>query len=177
MAAELTKFIVIVFSLLIISQACAAEKSRLLEERTLELSLQKFELAKSNLERKVDECEKKKITVPPSVFKSVNLTKMELKIALFVLHNRAEDACDEVLRGKFVIAASIYRTTATHYQKKATSALPYSEDMLFGHYWQRVESEAQYLVISNRQREILESIPQLQKPFHLFQTLSKLDDI
>ncbi|MCF6211913.1 MAG: hypothetical protein L3J88_10935 [Gammaproteobacteria bacterium] len=47
--------------------------------------------------------------------------------------------------------------------------------MLFGHYWQRFEPEAEYLQIDIKQRELLESIPQLKKPFRLFDTLSQLN--
>ena len=176
MVAGLIRRIAGVLLSLTVASVCIAEESSLIAERTFELALQKFELADGNLEKKIDECEDKKIIVPPSVFKSVDLTEMEFKIALFVLHNRAEDACDEDLRGKFLIALGIYKTTAKHYGKAAKLALPYSEDLLFGHYWRRLESEARYLEIKKDQREMLESIPQLQQPFHLFETLSKLLD-
>jgi len=122
---------------------------------------------------KICEWHNKKIIVPSSLFESIDLTKQELKIALFVLSNKAEDACDESATGKFLIALSIYKTTAKHYGKAAELALPYSEDLLFGHYWGQLEAEAKYLNISKDQREILESIPELQQPFHPFKTLSK----
>lgn len=173
MVVKLNRLAVVVF--LATSSACVANDSRHLGEPALDLASKNFELAKNNLEKRIDECELKKVTVPASAFKAVTLTEKELKVALLVLHNRVEDACDEKARGRFVLAASIYRITAKHYQKTATSALPYSEDMLFGHYWQRLESEAEYLQMNIKQRALLESIPQLKKPFRLFDTLSQLN--
>lgn len=176
MAAKLIKKTLIIFSLLTATAVCATKQPNVTTtEDTLDLALQKFELAKRNFEIKLAECESKKTSIPPSAFESVNLTKTELKIALFVLHNRAEDACDEEMRGKFLIALSVYRATAKHYNKAATLALPYTEDMLFGHHWRRIEAAAQYLEIDKNQRKILENIPRLQQPFHLFKTLSTLE--
>lgn len=78
-------------------------------EPAFTLALQKFERANRNLEKRIAECENQQNTVPSSAFKPVNLTETELKIALLVLHNR-EDACDEAMRGKSLIALSIYKT-------------------------------------------------------------------
>jgi len=175
MVVELIKKIAVVLLLLIVTSVCAVEESDSIAERAFKLASQKLEIAESNLNKKIAECDDKEIVIPSSVFKSVNLSEMEFKIALLVFHNRAQDACDEDLGGKFVIALSVYRTTAKQYNKAATLALPYSEDLLFGHYWRRVESEARYLEINGEQRKILENIPQLKQPFHLFKTLSNLD--
>jgi len=181
MVADLIKLnsnalLLLIISLPLMVQVGAAENSDLYAKRAFELSLQKFKIAKENLERKIEECEKKKITVPPSAFKSLNINREELKTALFVLSNKAEDSCEKGLRGKFVIATSIYRTTAKHYKKPATSAFSYSEDLLFGHYWGKLEFEARYLEISDEQRKKLERIPELKKPFHLIKTLSKFEE-
>lgn len=175
MAVKLTNLILLVFTVIIFTESCVAENFSSYEKNAFELSLKKFEIAKTNLEIKIEECEKKKIIISENVFKELSLTKEEWKVALFVLSNRAEDACEVGKRGEFVVAASIYRTTAKHYSLDAASASPYSEDLLFGHYWKKLELEVQYLDIPKEKRKTLEKIPQLQKPFHLFKTLSKLN--
>jgi len=88
MAVKLNRLAIVMF--LVASSACAGNDSRFLGERSLDLAAKNFELAKSNLEERIDECELKKVTVPASVFKAVALTEKELKIALLVLHNRVE---------------------------------------------------------------------------------------
>ena len=175
MVVKLINPVLLVFTTIIFTGSCVAESSDSYTTDAFELSLKKFEIAKANLEKKIEECEKKKVIVSENVFKGLDLTKEEWKIALYVLNDRAEDACEEGKRGEFVIATSIYRTTAKHYKLKATFASAYSEDLLFGHYWMKLESEALYLNISSKKREMLEKISQFQKPFHLFKALSTLD--
>lgn len=160
---------------MLFTESYATENINSFELKSFELSLKNFELAKTNLENKIEECEKKKIIVPETIFRGLILTKEEWKIALYVLSSRAEDVCELGKRGDCVIAASIYRTTAKHYNRDAKSATPYSEDLLFGHYWKKLELEAQYLNIPNKKRKKLEKIPQFQKPFYLFETLSILN--
>ncbi len=177
MAVDLTRIIIIL--LLLSSNTYSQDEPEFYEKRALELAQHRFEIAKNSLNQKINECEKIKTVVPSSLLIPINLTMKELKIALFVLNNRAEDLCEKDMRGNFVIATSIYRTTAEHYRQKGKEkeslTLPYSEDLLFGHYWGKLELEAQYLEIDTKKRIIMENISQLKKPFHLFETLSKME--
>jgi len=53
--------------------------------------------------------------VPAHSFGGISLTDRELKTALFVFYIKAQHACHEDSKGKFVIALGIYNTTVAHY--------------------------------------------------------------
>lgn len=144
------------------------------EYNALNLSMNNFKKAKIELEKQIEKCDRNKTGISKNVLKDIKLTDDEWKISLFVLSSKAEDICERGTRGDFVIAVSIYRETAKHYGKKATLTDPYSENMMFGHYWKKLEMKAKYLNIPEKKRKKLESISKFSKPFHLFKTLTNL---
>lgn len=170
MVARLIKLICSV-ALIAFTGACAGQDEKTPSEQALTLALQRFESDKKALEERIEHCEAQKEGVPPEVFNDLNLSKKHLKIALFVLASKAEDHCEGETRARFVMSAEIYRATAEHYAQKSTPATPYTEGELFGHYWKRLEFEAQYLAIDEEARNKLEAIPETKKPFDLIKTL------
>ena len=184
MDAVLIKRTLGVLLLLGVTSICVAKESSLIEQRVLKLVSERFVQAHNDLEKTIEACDDKRIVVPAHSFSSVSLTDRELKTALLVFHTKAEDACYEGSKAKFVMALGIYNTTVAHYGKTTEelgvsyspgySPENYSEELLFGHYWRQLEAEAKYLTISKDKRAILESIPALQQPFYLFKTLSEL---
>ncbi|MCF6236925.1 MAG: hypothetical protein L3J70_11245 [Gammaproteobacteria bacterium] len=174
MAVKLTSSFFLVIILAIFSGSCNGQSSNLDETDAFNISINNFKKAKINLEKKIEECDKNRIIISKNAFKNVELTNEEWKVSLFVLSAKAEDSCEQGKRGEFVVAASIYRETAKHYEKKATLADPYSENLMFGHYWKKLEMEAKYLNVSKKKRNLLENLSEINKPFHLFETLSNL---
>ena len=184
MDAVLIKRMLGVLLLLGVTSVCVAEESSLIEQRVLKLVSERFVQAHSDLEKTIEACDDKRIVVPAHSFGGISLTDRELKTALFVFYIKAQHACHEDSKGKFVIALGIYNATVAHYGKTTEelgvsyspgySPENYSEELLFGHYWGQIEAEVKYLNISKDQRAILESIPALQQPFYLFKTLSEL---
>jgi len=174
MVAKFINSILLVFIMSASIGACVAKGPGSLGADAHALTLNKFEIAKMQLEEKIEKCRKGKVTIPKEVFEGLNLTDKEWKVALFVLGDKAEDACEAGKRGAFVVAASVYRATSRHYHREPVAAISYSEDKLFGHYWKKMESEVDYLKIPKEKRNRLELIPQIQKPFHLFETLTEL---
>jgi hypothetical protein len=145
------------------------------ENQALKLAYDQFLLARKSLEKKIKKCEAKRSVLDPALFKSIKLSKKEMEIALSVFNNKAEQNCEKSARGKFVIATGIYRTTATHYNQPAKAVQPYSEELMFGNYWGKLEVESKYMQLDKKQQKLLAKIPELKKPFQLFETLEKLN--
>jgi len=100
----------------------------------------------------------------------------EIKIALFVLNNRAEVICENSAREKLFFVAAIHRQTAKHYGKNAGSASEYSEDLMFSYQWNKLEFESKYLLIDKYVRSKLEAIDELKIPFSIFKTIDEINE-
>jgi len=138
------------------------------------LSLQDFEHKKNRLESKINECEKRRIVVDVALLKPLGLTLEEYKKALFVLNDRAEKNCESGLREQFFYAAAIHRQVARAYNLDAGEAAEYSEEIFLLSAKKKMEYEASYARLDEQKRNALESMPELNLPFLLLDTIDKL---
>jgi hypothetical protein len=176
-AAFVKNAFAILLSLAAVAVGAADKKMSDHEQQILALAKLNFEYAKARFGDKFVECMKvKQPILPPSLFSAVDLNKKEMGVALAVLSQKAEDACMAGTMGELAVAAGVYRTTAQRFGQAAASAARYTEDLMFGHYWRLLDFEVRYLAIDSKQRIILESIPELQKPFDLTATLEGIPE-
>ena len=175
MVAKSGKFILMVFFLIAPLSNFARDDLPDISESAFNISLQKFKLAEKQLESAIANCTKNSKPVPVSLITPLGMNIDAIKIALFVLNDRAEATCEAGAREKFFFAAAIHREVARHYQKNAGDAVEYTEDLMLSHYWKKLEFEAKYLDIDEDIRTQLEAIEELKVPFLIFATLDQVE--
>ena len=142
--------------------------------KAYQLSLNIFQQDKKLLEDTILLCEKNRKVLRPSLLESVNLNKEQLKTALFVLNDRAESRCEQGRREQFFYSAAIHRQVAKFYNLDAGEALNYTEDLLLISAAKKMDYKSSYLQLDQDTRTLLESIPELQVPFLLLDSIEAL---
>lgn len=177
MVVELDKFMKALLGMtVLLFLACSntAESVDVSAPAAYRLSLFKFETDKDALEKKLAQCEKNRDIIDLSLLAPLNLTKEQLKIALFVLNDRAERFCEGSLRERFFYSAATHRQVAKSYKLDAGEALEYTEDLLLLGANKKLEFEANYLLLDQKSRSRLEGIRELKVPFLLLETIDQL---
>lgn len=176
MAARFNKFILVV-SLFIISQSSFGGSDLTdISESAFNISLQQYDLAKENLENAIENCDRKRKTIPSSLITPLGMNIDEIKITLFVLNGRAEKICEGGARERFFYTSSIHREVSKYYGLSAGDASDYTEGLMFSQHWKKLEFEAKYLGIRKNIRKKLESIEELNIPFLIFQTIDDIEE-
>ncbi|MBL1260981.1 MAG: hypothetical protein COB33_010675 [Thiotrichaceae bacterium] len=176
MAAAFNKLILI-FLLFVVSQSSFGGGASLssISESAFNISLQQYDLAKEELENAIENCDKKRKPVPPSLITPLEMNINEIKVALFVLNSRAEKVCEGGTRENFFYIAGIHREVSKYYGLSAGDASEHTEDLMFSQYWKKLEFEAKYLAINENVRRKLEAIDALKSPFLIFQTIDDIE--
>ncbi len=177
MVVIFNKYFVALVLILGSSSLFCSEPDEMTEEKMISLALKEFLDKKEKAENIIKECEHegRNIVLPPTLFEKINISSRELEIALYFLNREARNTCEGDYLARFYVAGSRYRTTAKHFKKEATEALPYTEDMLFGSSWRELRIKLDYKSINSESRRALEKISALKKPFNLHKTLEILD--
>ena len=174
MAVTLNKIILLMFFFLLSNISFGGEKNTELSNMAFNLSKKKYESARLNLENAIRNCEKNRSIVPSKLILPLKLKYDELKIALFVLNNRAEEMCEGDARNIFHYMSAKHRQVSKYYDFSSGDAKDYTEELMFSSEWKKLEFEAKYYSIDRSIRAKLESIEELKVPFQLFKTLDEL---
>lgn len=103
------------------------------------------------------------------------LTPAELETALYVLAERAVDACEAPAKGQLLIDLNTYRVVATRQGVALRDTAIDIEARLFSDAWRRIEREATtYRHLPEIVRKRLEALPEVQKPYDFFQALDEM---
>jgi len=177
MAAGFNKLILI-FLLFVVSQSSFGGSALSnISESAFNISLQQYDLAKEELKNAIENCDKKRKPVPPSLITPLEMNINEIKVALFVLNSRAEKVCEGGTRENFFYIAGIHREVSKYYGLSAGDASEHTENLMFSQYWKKLEFEAKYLAINEDVRKKLEAIEALKFPFLIFQTIDEIEEV
>lgn len=109
------------------------------------------------------------------MFKGLGLSLKQQEVAAFVLSARAVNECEEVAKGRLLVAYGVYRSIADHHGATIDQEAERYETLLLDRERRALEKEAtDYAGLSVEQRQKLESAPELQRPFDFVGTLDKL---
>lgn len=141
----------------------------------VELAAQRFEQSIHMLEARIAQCiSMQRRSVSVEVLRSFELTPVELETALYVLAERAMEACEAPAKGQLLIDLNTYRTVAARQGVALRESAIHIEARLFSESWRRIEREAMvYRQLPEDVRKRLEALPELQAPFDFFQALDE----
>lgn len=142
----------------------------------VELAAQRFEQSHQVLEARIAQCTSmQRRSVSVEALQQFGLTPAELETALYVLAERAVEACEAPAKGQLLIDLNTYRTVAARQGVALRDSAIHIEDRLFSEAWRRIEREATaYRQLPEGVRERLEALPELQAPFDFFQALDEI---
>lgn len=177
MAAILNKYVKILLVFIVFPSLSCADQIHAPQEQlnSYQISLKRFEKHKLALENAITMCGKNRQVIDRSLLEPLGLDLSELKIALFVLNQRAEALCENDLREKFFYTAAIHRQVAHSYGVKAEDAENYREELLLVSARKKMDYEADYLSIDKKSRLKLESISELKSPFLILETIQQFE--
>lgn len=159
-----------------------AEGSALLSEKQenqiIDFAYTTMRATVEELEEKMDECEKsrKESFLDPTLFQSLSLTKQDLKKILLRFHFVAMAKCEgEALWAKAAVKFAQFKYIEKYYKGKNIIETENNfETICCTGSQSRLEIELNYRKISPEIRAKLERIPELQKPFNLFDITDKM---
>lgn len=175
MAALCNELRVVVLLFLLFGVVSCGVASTDVADATVEISLSHFKQAEKELEDAIVQCDALRRPLPPSIFKRLNMSVEDVKVALYVLNRRAEDACENGARERLFLAAHAHSSVAKHYGVGAGDAGRYTDDTLYAMHWSRLEYEAKYSRLGKQIRDALESADELKVPFDIFRTLDAIE--
>ena len=170
MAVVSNKFILLLTIFLLFSCTSHAQQS---EFDVYQLSLANFTKDKSRLEQVIENCNKNRKTVKRSVLEPLNLSTAELKVALFVLNERATARCENGLRERLFYSAAVHRQVSQYYQKDPGDAAGYKESIMLIAERGKLDFEIKYSSIDESLKTSLENIAELKTPFLVLETLEQ----
>ncbi|MFV1985629.1 MAG: hypothetical protein ACC657_18930, partial [Thiohalomonadales bacterium] len=103
----------------------------------------------------------------------ITITKKQLDKAIYILNKRALNICERKEFGLFLIERGRYSEILKHYKISLNDVNYYDDDMLFVSPQDHLKIELDYLKIPKYQREKIENIKQLKRPFYPFDIVNK----
>jgi hypothetical protein len=147
-----------------------------LANSSVELAALRFERSHRVLEARIAQCTSmQRRSVSVEAFQRFGLTLAELETALYVLAERAVEACEAPAKGQLLIDLNTYRAVAARQGTALQDTAINIEARLFSEAWRRIEREATvYRHLPESVRRRLEALPEVQTPFDFFQALEEI---
>jgi hypothetical protein len=147
-----------------------------LANSSVELAAQRFEQSHRVLEARIAQCTSmQRRSVSVEALRGFGLTVAELETALYVLAERAVEACEAPAKGQLLIDLNTYRAVAARQGATLQDTAIHIEARLFSEAWRRIEREATaYRRLPEGVRRRLEALPEVQAPFDFFQALEEI---
>ncbi len=144
------------------------------EDEIIDLAYVKMRASIEALERKIDECEalEKGTVLDPTLFRSLPLTKQEIRTVLSHFRSLAQERCEDMrLWAKAAMEFAQFKYIEKFY--KGRNIIETENDfevICCMSSVRRFETKWRYLKIAPGIRAKLERIPSLQKPFNMIET-------
>ncbi|PPE66787.1 hypothetical protein [Caldimonas caldifontis] len=161
---------------LIVATLLGLAAAQALANSAVELAAQRFEQSYRALEARTAQCTSmQRRSVSVEALRRFELTPEELEIALYVLAERAVEACEAPAKGQLLIDLNTYRAVAARQGTALQDTAINIEARLFSEAWRRIEREATaYRHLPEGVRRRLEALPEVQTPFDFFQALEEI---
>ena len=145
------------------------------KDKILYLANQEVQIAIIELGKAINDCRSQEGILNVSLFDRIEVPWEELTIGLFHLSMKARRECErEELWKNFLYALSKYRSIQHHYNKEEYREFEY-EVLFHGNAWREMELEIKYREIDSKYRSLLESMPELSRPFNLMRIITDLE--
>ncbi|MCC5812192.1 MAG: hypothetical protein JJU06_17680 [Ectothiorhodospiraceae bacterium] len=141
--------------------------------RQAELLKKRMAEAVITLERSVESCESQRSTLQRDAFEGAGISQDSLRLALPYFFVKADNACTRDSAMDFLLASHLMEEAglAPGFNDRDGGSSAY---LVVDSYMQEIENEAEYLSIPADERQALESIQDLHRPFDLISTAENL---
>ncbi|VAW94608.1 hypothetical protein MNBD_GAMMA22-2426 [hydrothermal vent metagenome] len=165
MAAR-TRYLVFIIGMFILNNGCAVEQVEVIKQ-----SKMNYENALNQYNKQIQYCLDKaqNVKIDRSILSDIKLTEPKLRIAIYWHYKKAQAKCENEKYGLFLIQRGIYREVLKHYKVKLDNDNPpfYDNYELFGGKYEDIELELKYFSYPKKERDKLDAIQELKKPFKL----------
>lgn len=176
------KKVLLLLSLLSLASSVLAEEVKENSEEMITLAREKMNLAIVETGKTIEGCmdKEKNTTLSSQVFPKLPLSDNEWRIVVGYLYFRAVDRCEGAAHASALLAVSHYKYIVkkitgkrlAEFLASGSDQVPKGEDqgdvaeLFYGEVERYLKYEVKYRKIDSKIRQVLEGIPELNKPFN-----------